>query len=134
MFAVASDLGEGVEFGLRDVLTWPTFGDMLTFCDPNQKFGPSDGFVKEVQLGERGAVVGYGMWMPFTAVREEAEAWPVKLGNDRFVRAFRPGQTLTVLHSEWDGGEGAALWTVFGTAAGRVMVTEDGVQETVTGP
>lgn len=124
VFAVVGDIGTGDEIALHEVLTWATFGDLRKFADPQTKFSrtPWDLMSKTVMLGEHGATITGGMSMDITeGDRDEVDSWLVKLGQDRQLRELRDGETISILDSVWEGGDGSAVWTVYGRATGGTL-------------
>jgi hypothetical protein len=124
VFVVVGELVEGQSIGIDQVLTWPTLGDLTDFCDRSGKSSPKDGFIKKAVLGSQGSVIAGGMSVPFSTDPDRAQSWMVKLGDDRFVSAWRPGTVLTLLKQEWHPKEGTPLWTVYATRIGRITVID----------
>jgi hypothetical protein len=123
VFGVARDLGEGDEIGLHEVLTWATFGDLRKYADPQTRATrtPWDLMTKTVMLGEHGATVSGGMSMTISTEGGESDFWLVKLGQDRPLRELRDGSVIALLDVAWGGGDGAAVWKVFGRPTGATL-------------
>lgn len=99
---------------------------MLAFCDARREKEPQELYSHRVELAAGGGVVDGGMTLPVTPAG--AGSWTVKLGADRLLKPLAVGETVTLLHSAWRGGEGASLWELYAEVTGSVLVGEDGPQ------